>query len=237
MACAQRYSVGIWLQDMVRALNGLGERRAVIVGGTGLYLSALTEGLVPMPETPPALRALSQARIETDGIAPLIEELALEDPETLVRIDRHNPARIQRAWEVLRATGRGLADWQRDTPAPLLPRDACVCRLLLPQTPPLNARIERRFDAMIEEGALAEVEHFLASGIPQSLPAAKALGAKELAAHLGGACSLAEARAEVIAGTRRFAKRQRTWFRSRMAAWERLDPNSGKDLLTTIPRG
>lgn len=235
VSCERRYSVGAWLADMRRVLRDLGARRPVIVGGTGLYLAALTEGLAMVPEISEAVRSEARARLDAGGLARLVEELARDDPETLDRIDADNPVRVQRAWEVLRTTGRGLSRWQSDAAPPLLPQEDCVCRVLLPERSVLNARIEARFDTMLEEGALAEVAAFAASGIPLTLPAAKALGARELAACLAGECSLETARARALTATRQFAKRQRTWFRSRMAGWERLDPLAGGDLPGAIP--
>lgn len=208
------YSVGHWLREVAPLLS----RPVVIVGGTGLYLSALTEGLADIPPTPPAIRAEADARLASDGLDALLAAL---DPATRARIDTRNPARVQRAWEVLRATGRGLADWQADTGAPLLPLDQVQPLVIRPDVDWLNARIAARFDAMIAAGALEEVRAELPFWEP-SRPSSRAIGAPELVAHLKGALSLPEAVEAAKTATRQYAKRQRTWFRSRMSGWHPL---------------
>lgn len=205
------YSVGQWLREVAPLLD----RPVVIVGGTGLYLSALTEGLADIPPTPPDVRARADARIATEGSAALLAEL---DGRTAARIDRRNPARVQRAWEVLAATGRGLADWQDGTGAPLLPLAGAEALVIRPDVDWLNARIDARFDAMLRDGALdevrAELPHWDAAH-----PSARAIGAPELVAHLRGDMALEAAVAAAKLSSRQYAKRQRTWFRSRMGAW------------------
>ncbi len=209
------YSVGHWLRDVAPLLS----RPVVIVGGTGLYFTALTEGLADIPPTPPAIRAKADRIRVTEGPAALLSAL---DPATAARIDRLNPARIQRAWEVLHATGRGLADWQAETGPPLLPLDQAQALVLTPDPGWLNARIDRRFDAMIANGALDEVRAELPHWDP-ARPSARAIGAPELVAHLRGETDLSTAIAAAKTASHQYAKRQRTWFRSRMGAWQRLD--------------
>ena len=203
------YSVGHWLREVAPLLSG--PLRPVIVGGTGLYLSALTEGLAEIPATPPEVRA------EADRLT-LEALLAGLDPRTGSRIDLRNRARVQRAWEVLRATGRGLAEWQADTPPPLLPLAQAHAFVLRPEVPWLNSRIAARFDAMLAEGALEEVRALLPRW-REGTPAFRALGAEELRAHLEGRATLAEASEQAVVASRAYAKRQRTWFRSRMGEW------------------
>lgn len=203
------YSAGHWLRDVAPLLQGAA--RPIIVGGTGLYFSALTSGLAEIPPTPPDIRA------EADGLS--LDALRADlDPRTAARIDLANRARVQRAWEVARATGRGLADWQDDTPPPLLPPEACTALVLQADKEWLTPRIARRFDAMLQAGALDEVRANLADWDP-ALPSMKAIGAPELVAHLRGEIPIERAREEAIIATRQYAKRQRTWFRSRMAGW------------------
>jgi len=211
------YSVGHWLRDLRPILAG--DARPIVVGGTGLYFTALTEGLAEIPETPPDIRATADARRAAEGHRGMLAEL---DAPTRARIDRQNPVRVQRAWEVLTATGRGLAAWQDETPAPLLPPTAVEPVLLTAERAWLAARIERRFDAMLANGALAEAERNLAGWHP-ALPSAKAIGAAALIAHLRGEIGLDAARAAATAATRQYAKRQRTWFRARMRAWRALE--------------
>lgn len=206
------YSAGDWLRDLAPLLSG----PVVIVGGTGLYFSALTEGLAEIPLTPSAIRAEADARLATDGIASLLRDL---DPATLARIDRQNPMRVQRAWEVWRNTGRGLAGWQDTTGPALLPPDQCEALVLRPNVGWLDARIHHRFHQMIAQGALEEARAE-APFYDRALPSAKAIGARELIDHLAGRMTLADATAAAILASRQYAKRQRTWFRSRMAAWQ-----------------
>ena len=210
------YSVGHWLREVAALLDS--GVRPIIVGGTGLYLSALTEGLAEIPPTPPGLRALANRRRAAEGAAGLLAEL---DPATAARIDRRNPARIQRAWEVLAATGRGLAAWQDDTPPPLLPLPRCTALLIEAERDWLAERIDRRFDRMLEEGALDEVRAVLPIW-DGTAPWARAIGAPELVAHLRGDLPMAAARAAAQAASRQYAKRQRTWFRARMGRWHKI---------------
>ena len=216
----EAHSVGDWLRAVAPYLAG--PQRPIVVGGTGLYFRALTEGLAPIPPVAPGIRTAAAAR----GHAGQLADLRAEDPATLAGIDTRNPARVQRAWEVLRATGRGLSDWQGDTPPPLLPRAGAAA--FVAQVPPdvLAARIARRFDAMLDAGALEEVRALLpvwdrAGGIR------KAIGAAQLVAHLRGETSLEAAREAAIVATRQFAKRQRTWFRARMGDWQDVSPDAG----------
>lgn len=213
VAYDEPYSVGRWLRE-VGALMAGGDR-LVIVGGTGLYFSALTGGLADIPATPPEIRAEATARIEAEGTGALLAEL---DARTLARIDRQNPMRVQRAWEVQRATGRGIAAWQDETPPPLLPPEKAERLVIDAPKDWLTPRIEARFDLMLSHGALEEVRANLATWTPAN-PSSKAIGAPELIAHLRGEIDLDTARAAAIAATRRFAKRQRTWFRARMKDW------------------
>jgi tRNA dimethylallyltransferase len=205
------YSVGHWLRDVVPLLS----RPVVIVGGTGLYLSALTEGLADIPPTPPQIREQADRLRASEGLAALLAGL---DPATAARIDRRNPARVQRAWEVLRATGRGLADWQADTPAPRVPLSSAEPLVIRPDVAWLNTRIDRRFDAMIAAGALEEARAELPHWDP-ARPSARAIGAPELIAHLKGETDLPTAIAAAKLASHQYAKRQRTWFRSRMGGW------------------
>jgi tRNA dimethylallyltransferase len=212
----QDWSVGHWLRAVLGVLAQ--HPNAIIVGGTGLYFRALTEGLVEIPPVPAMVRAEADARMATEGAAALLAEL---DPATVARIDIANPARIQRAWEVLRTTGRGLADWQADTPPPALPLSATTAYVMRPPVPWLDARIASRFDAMLQAGALDEARAVLPVW-DATAPWAKAIGAPELIAHLQGHISLSQAQQDATLATRQYAKRQRTWFRARMSDWTTL---------------
>lgn len=210
------YSVGHWLREVAPLLRG--PARPIIVGGTGLYFTALTEGLAPIPPVPRTVRERADALRLAEGIDRLAAELRDRDPATAARIDMANPARVQRAWEVLAATGRGLSSWQAETPPPLLPLAKATALVLSADRDWLAARIDRRFDAMIEAGALDEVRAVLPIWDPAA-PWARAIGAPELVRHLTGTITLDAAIAEAKRATRQYAKRQRTWFRARMRAW------------------
>lgn len=206
------YSVGDWLREVERLLD----RRLIVVGGTGLYLSALTQGLAPVPPTPPSIRAEGDARLAGDGgLERMVADL---DPATRARIDVLNPARVQRAWEVLQATGRGLAAWQADTPPPLIAPAKAQRLVVTADRDWLARRIALRFDAMMRAGALDEVRAMLPVWDP-SRQWARAIGAPELAAHLRGDLDLPAARDRAIIATRQYAKAQRVWFRGRMKDW------------------
>ncbi|MGX9354035.1 tRNA (adenosine(37)-N6)-dimethylallyltransferase MiaA [Roseobacteraceae bacterium S113] len=207
------YSVGHWLRDVTPLLSGA---RPIIVGGTGLYMSALTEGLVDIPATPKAVRAEADALRTNGDVARMIADL---DAPSRGQIDLANPMRVQRAWEVLKSTGRGIASWQADTPAALLPRAECLTISVVSDTTWLIERIARRFDLMLEQGALEEaranLEHFDGGHLSM-----KAIGARELIGYLRGTLSLDAAREQATIATRQFAKRQRTWARARMRDWQ-----------------
>ncbi|MCK0094395.1 tRNA (adenosine(37)-N6)-dimethylallyltransferase MiaA [Yoonia sp. F2084L] len=217
------YSVGHWLREVKPFLSG--DERPIIVGGTGLYFNALTQGLAEIPPTPPAMRdyanemSLDQLRAELDAA-------------TAARIDMQNRMRVQRAWEVLQSTGKSLAAWQDETPPPLLPTDAAICITLDAPKDWLNDRIARRFDMMLEHGALGEARAMLPAWNPDHL-SSKAIGAPELIAHLRGELTLPQAREAAITASRQYAKRQRTWFRARHKTWHHIAADS-PDLSATL---
>lgn len=234
--CAARHSVGAWLREVAATLHaaGVAGARPIVVGGTGLYFGALTEGLADIPDVPPALRVRSEALLRAGRLADLVADLARDDPATLAGLDAANPMRVQRAWEVLTATGRGLAEWRRDT-TPILKLAETDHLVLSPDVATLNNNITHRFHGMVEQGALDECARFRDAGGDLSAPSGRAIGAAELTACLDGRVTLAAAAEAAIIATRRYAKRQRTWFRNRMAAWPRIDP-AAADPLAAIPR-
>lgn len=211
VAPGRAYSVGAWLSE-IAALPG----RLIVIGGTGLYMNALTRGLAVIPPTPPEIRARADALNRSpEGLARMIAEL---DQPTRARIDLRNPVRVQRAWEVLTTTGRGISDWQADTPPPLMPAARAHRLVLQADRDVLAQRIDRRFRQMIAQGALEEVRAMLPQWDPAALWA-KAIGAPELVAHLLGQCGLDEAIEQAIIATRQYAKAQRSFFRGRLADW------------------
>lgn len=217
MAPGAPWSVGTWL-GQVGALVAQGQR-LIVTGGTGLYLDALTRGLAPIPPVPPEIAARAAAMLAApDGLGAMVAGL---DPATRARIDTRNPVRVRRAWEVLAATGRGLADWQATTGPALIPPADCARIVLAAPRDWLAQRIEARFDAMIAEGALDEVRAMLPRWDPAALWA-RAIGAPELVAHLRGEATLAEVRDRAVTATRQYAKAQRIFFRNRLADWSVL---------------
>ncbi|MEZ5912188.1 MAG: tRNA (adenosine(37)-N6)-dimethylallyltransferase MiaA [Paracoccaceae bacterium] len=210
------YSVGHWLREMAPLLRG--GARPIIVGGTGLYFTALTEGLADIPPVPAAVRAEADARLAGAGLAAMLADI---DRQTAARIDRNNPARVQRAWEVLRATGRLCR--QDGTGAPALPLCGAQPLVIEVERDDLAHRIDRRFDAMMAAGALDEARTALPGWDP-ARPASRAIGAAELIAHLRGETGLDAAIEAAKAATRQYAKRQRSWFRNRMGHWPRYRP-------------
>ncbi|MEM1003995.1 MAG: tRNA (adenosine(37)-N6)-dimethylallyltransferase MiaA [Pseudomonadota bacterium] len=209
----QTYSTGHWLREVTSLLQQ--GPRPIIVGGTGLYFSALTEGMADIPATPPNIRADAD-RLD---LAALITGI---DAATLAQIDIRNRARVQRAWEVQQTTGRSLRSWQAETADPVLNLTDTVPIVFDTNKDWLLDRICNRFDQMMENGALSEVEAMRAHYDP-TLPAFKAIGVPELMAYLDGKATLNDARERATISTRQFAKRQRTWFRARMQHWYRLD--------------
>ncbi len=213
-----RCSAGAWC-DMALAEIGLARaqgRLPIVVGGTGLYLRALVEGLNAIPAIPDETRRATIELRETLGTAGLFEQLERWDPKTARRIDPHNPQRVMRAWEVMVATGRPLADWQ-DEPASGPPADvAFQIFCLMPPRDTLYAGCDDRFAAMVADGAVDEVRRVIDLGLPPDAPVHKAIGFAELAACLTGLVTLSDAIAAGQGATRRYAKRQRTWFRHQL---------------------
>lgn len=209
-----QYSVGAWLAELAPLLRS--GARPIITGGTGLYFTALTEGLSDIPPIPGEIRS------QGDGLA-LETLLAQTDPKTLAGLDQANRARVQRAWEVERATGKPLRHWQGKRQPPLLPRTSCTALRLTAPRDWLTPRIARRFDLMLEAGALAEAEAMRPHWNPAHL-SARTIGAREMIAYLAGQRSLDSVRESVIIASRQYAKRQRTWLRARMSGWHALDP-------------
>ena len=210
------YSVGQWLREVKTLLAD--HPAPVIVGGSGLYLTALTEGLADIPAIPAEIRKTADRLIAEGGAAAMAARL---DPATQGLIDLRNPARIQRAWEVLATTGRGLADWQDETGPAILPQGSATLLYMKCDRDWLAARIDQRFEQMIAQGALAEVQAVLPIWQPTALWA-RAIGAPELVAHLLGEASIADTICAAKAASRQYAKRQRTWLRRRMTGWTAL---------------
>jgi tRNA dimethylallyltransferase len=217
----ERYSVGRWLNDAAATLDEA--RRsgvpAIVTGGTGLYFKALTEGLAVIPTVPPEVRSRVVEDSAGETAEVLHRRLAAVDPEDAHRIRSSDRARVLRALEVFEATGRSLAAWQERPVRPVI--DAASAERLLVDIDRalLHERISARVSRMIADGALVEAKALAELNLDKDLPAMKAIGVGELIDHLTGRMSLDEALAAMRTETRRYAKRQMTWFRHQMTGW------------------
>ena len=221
---ADGWSVGRW-QRAARAVLDEG-RPMVVVGGTGLYFKALTQGLAEVPEIPAEVRAQAEAEFAPIDEVVFRARLAEHDPLAAQRISPGDRQRLVRAWEVWLATGRALSDWQAETSGGL-DEGSWAAVALEPSRVDLYDRCDLRFSRMIAEGALDEVAALAARNLDPALPALKAVGYRELSAHLRGEIPLPQAIEAAQRETRRYAKRQSTWLRGQMADWPRitaLDP-------------
>lgn len=226
-------SAGSWVAD---AATVLAEARAagrlpIFVGGTGLYFKALTRGLSAVPLIPQEVRDDVRARLERDGVEALHAELARRDPVSGDKLKPRDSARIARALEVIEATGRALPDWHRDGLPPLLEPEGVKALFLAPDRKELYARIDRRFTAMLETGALDEVAALAARKLDPMLPAMKAHGVPALIRYLAGDITLEAAAGTGQTDTRHYAKRQFTWFRHQLPEFEWVKP---EDALTHL---
>lgn len=210
----ERYSAGEFARRARTAIDGiLGRGRPVlVVGGSGLYHRALFEGLSPVPPGDPEVRRQLRERLASEGLEPLAAELAEVDPPTASRLAPGDTQRVLRALEVARVSGVPLSVWIERQPQGSKPLPAIHVGLTLPR-PVLYDAIERRTTKMLDDGWLREVERLLSSGLSRDVPAFQAIGYRELARHLEGESSFEDAIEETIRSTRRYAKRQLTWFR------------------------
>ena len=220
---AEGWSVGRWQRAglaLIAEITG-GGRDVIVVGGTGLYLRALTHGLADIPEVPAEIRQASAADFTALGEAAFRARLGEVDPAAAARIAPGDRQRLARAWEVYAATGMSLGD-HHATATGALPAGAWSAFALEPPRADLYARCNARLAAMLSHGALAEVEALLARNLDPALPALKAVGVQPLAAHLRGETTLETALAAAQQDTRRYAKRQMTWMRGQTPDWPRL---------------
>ncbi|MEM1160749.1 MAG: tRNA (adenosine(37)-N6)-dimethylallyltransferase MiaA [Pseudomonadota bacterium] len=232
VALTQEYSAGHWLREVEGLLNSPlpNAPLPVITGGTGLYFKALTEGLAPIPAVPPEVRARAKTELARLGFPVFADMFRDRDPDTARLIDMANPRRVVRAWEVLEASGTGLAAWQAQTPPPLLPLDDVAAIALNPPRDWLYVRCDARFEQMLQNGAMEEARAVGNQKLPSDAPGLKAIGARPLLACLAGETTLEEAAEQSKTETRRYAKRQLTWQRNQMATWMQLDPSSDNAL-------
>jgi tRNA dimethylallyltransferase len=224
---AGSYSVGRWCVDAAAALTAVERagRLPIVVGGTGLYFKVLTQGLAAIPPVPPAIRAAVRNRLVEQGSAALHAELAARDPATAQRLMARDRARTARALEVVLATGRSITDWQREGMQPALDSGRAVKIFLEVERSELFRRIDARFDAMLAAGALEEVRALAARRLDPALPAMKAHGVPWLIQHLNAEITLPEATEQAKRDTRRYTKRQASWFRHQLPDWTWVAPD------------
>jgi len=220
---AETWSVGRWSRAVLPVLAELADagRPALLVGGTGLYFTALTKGLADIPDVPDPVRDGLEAAFESEGETAFRRRLAELDPAAAARIEQGDRQRLIRARAVAEHTGRALSDWIADT-TPLLAPGSWTGLVVEPDRAALYANCDLRVGLMVEQGALEEVRAVVARGLSPDLPAMKAVGVREFAAHLSGETTLAQAIDATRQATRNYAKRQLTWFRNPTPGWERV---------------
>lgn len=228
---AAQWAAAAWREMETARTAG---RLPIVVGGTGLYLTALLDGLSPIPDIPPAVRAAARALVDDIGPAALHARLAARDPETAARLRPTDPQRLARAWEVLEATGTPLAVWQAAPPVgPVLRPDAAVI-VLAPDRAWLKRRIDDRFEAMLAAGALDQVRAVRDAGVGRDAPVMRALGAHMLWDHLDGRLDLDTAAAQAKTVSRRYAKRQDTWFRTQIGRAHRVRAQDLESMILAV---
>jgi tRNA dimethylallyltransferase len=230
----ESYSAGRYATDVAQVLEAATRegRRPIVVGGTGLYFKALTEGLSPIPAIPDDIRAQWRSVAAEDGAAHLHGELAKRDPVMAQRLASGDTQRVVRALEVLDATGMSLAEWQRLPRQPVLDIGATIPLLVAVEREELACRIDTRFREMVHTGGLQEAMQLEALELDPALPLMTALGVRPLLAHLAGEASLEDAIAAGQMETRQYAKRQVTWARSNMIAWRSVSAQEMQQLAT-----
>jgi tRNA dimethylallyltransferase len=229
---ALNYSAGLWLANASVALNEARRegRLPVFVGGTGLYFKALTQGLSAIPPVPEDVRAKVRARAAGVPVADLHGELMRRDPATAARLRPSDPQRILRALEVFEATGKSLLEFQAARAPPLLDAKDVFAVFVAAESEALKARIDARFEAMLQTGALQEVARLRERRLDPALPVMRAHGVPHLIAHLNGEISLAEAARRAKLDTGRYAKRQLTFARHQLAAFQWLTAQEAETL-------
>ena len=227
---AINYSAGSYVTDVASVLAEASNagRLPIFIGGTGLYFKALTRGLSAVPPVAAEVREMVRAQLERDGVEALHAALALRDPESAARLNLRDRTRIARALEVIEATGRPLADWHREGQPPLLTEGDYQALFLAPDRETLYARIDARFDGMLDKGALEEVEALAARDLDPLLPAMKAHGVPALIRYIRGEISREDAATIGKADTRHYAKRQFTWFRHQLPNFVWMTPEAAK---------
>jgi tRNA dimethylallyltransferase len=228
------YSTGRFQSDALRALSDVraAGRIPIFVGGTGLYFTALTEGLADMPAIPPSVREAARARLREIGNEAFHAALAERDPQGAARLNPGDSQRMLRAFEMFEASGKPLSFWQKNAGKPVLEGLRLAKFVLEIPRPLLRERIGTRFRAMLKDGAMREA--LALEDLDFALPAAKIIGRRELLALHRGVLTAGEAIERAVIATRQYAKRQDTWFRNRLADWPRIDASDGRNIVTKM---
>ena len=231
---AAPYSVGQWLAEALAAIDEAQKngQRPILVGGTGLYFKSLIEGLADIPDIPENLRDGLRARLDSEGLAALYAELQSVDSALAQRLPPTDTQRILRGLEVYEATGEPLSQWQKQVQKP--PLTAYCGILLMPDRDWLYARCNARYEAMLADGAQKEVEELWALNLPPDANALKALGVSQLMALMQGEMDAETATAQAQQATRRYAKRQMTWFRNQMSDWKSFNEQDYENNFSNI---
>lgn len=221
ISASQPFSAALWAERAVAEISDAHARGklAIIAGGTGLYFHVLMHGLSPVPPVPEDVRAAARRLRAELGAERFFALLEAADAEAASRLNPNDTQRVVRAYEVAKGTGRKLSEWQKVKGTPMIDMARALSVVIEPERAWLNQRIEARFDAMLEAGALDEVRAFAALSPKPEWPALRALGVRPLLEHLEGRLSVEEAVARAKAETRAYAKRQLTWFRHQMPGW------------------
>ena len=227
------YSAARWAEEATREIAAAAAdgRRAILVGGTGLYIRTLIDGIAPVPEIDAAVRDAVRAL----PVAQAYAALKQEDPGAARRLNRGDTTRVARALEVVRSSGRTLADWQSAKTGGIGGKTDIVATILLPPRDWLFERCDTRLATMMAGGAIAEVAALLAHHYPPESPVMRAIGVRDIAALLAGEIETDEARARAQLATRRYAKRQYTWFRNQPPTdWSRIESTPDAALIESL---
>jgi tRNA dimethylallyltransferase len=233
---AENYSVGRWCVDARAAIADTQQagRLPILVGGNGLYFTALIQGLAAVPPVPADVRASVRARLTAEGVAPLYADLQQRDPATAQRLMPGDRSRIARALEVVLATGRSLTDWHNEGMPPSIDTARTLKLFLDVERAELARRINARFDDMLESGALDEVSALARRALDPALPAMKAHGVPWLIRQLKGEIARDEAAEGGKRDTRRYTKRQATWFRNQLPDFVWVTPEEAQRTVLNV---
>ena len=217
----ERFNVEKWCSDAVKKINTLiyNNISPIFVGGTGLYFRALLNGLSPIPQIPEEIRDFANSC----DLSFFLDGLNKNNPDILEKIDINNRRRVQRAWEVLEATGKSLLYWQSKNKSPLISVSNATLLLVELDNQSLANRISNRVNHMLEYGVIKEVEKVYNTCWDKKLPYAKAIGAEDIVSYLNGEIKFEKLSQNIALKTRQFGKRQRTWQRNFMKDWDSIN--------------